>query len=157
MFALLFHPNQSLLGELLFEKGAFRQCVLTKQGHEELDAQLERWQTEGIILQDWLETGNRIALTQRAIPLRSHDCESAFIAWAKRQHLALVELNRLQLEVYQQLSRHPFTPEEQYTLVQSIRSTPLSDMPMWKTFFQELDELTQPKPVKKKKAVTKKK
>ena len=157
MFALLFHPNQSLLGELLFEKGAFRQCMLTKQGHEELEAQLERWQTEGIILQEWLEKGDRVALAQKHIPLRSPECEAAFATWAKRHHFALVELNRLQVEVYQQLSRHPFTQEEQYALVHSIRSTPAGDMPMWKTFFQELDGLAQPKPTKKKIALTKKK
>ena len=157
MFALLFHSNQSLLGELLFEKGAFRQCVLTKQGHEELEVQLERWQTEGIILQEWLEKGDHVALAQKHIPLRSPDCETAFTTWAKRHHFALVELNRLQVEVYQQLSRHPFTQEEQYDLVHSIRSTPVADMPMWKTFFQELDELAQPRAAKKKVAVTRKK
>ena len=148
---LLFDKKHQYLGETsLKENGSLKTIFLTVKGEQEIGATVSMWQTSGISLkQDVLansETETEAFFVQRVQP-RSGHFKEAFLSWAKKRKIAVVDLDAKLLPFWETLLRLPLTSSERFTYLVGISCMTEKKKEEWNSAFQTLhcDDSTEGK------------
>ncbi len=146
MLFLLFTSDADCLGEIVTQGGALSRCMLSEAGERKIGSQVERWQTEGLPMND----GGHV---RRVMP-RSAEFTNVLQLWAVDQGYGMVALPPSRIPAWEMLSTTGIDAPERYHFLLDLVMLSDSAVPAWE---ERIAAAAKSKPRTKKRSAPQKK